>query len=159
MCGIICFLVRKRPGLWCAWAAYLTAYIFCYYGTGISWNLFFFTFSREEIGTPVYTFAAWIQSLMILALLIGTVRSFCTFSFPPTRRNGVILVVLWIEFLAYRLLTAPIADLLSAPEIPVTSMWALMALILMAGIASLILLAIALTLSVRMAAAWRASHC
>lgn len=34
-----------------------------------------------------------------------------------------------------------------------------MALILMAGIASLILLAIALTLSVRMAAAWRASHC
>ena len=133
VCGIICFLVRKRPGLWCAWAAYF--------------------------GTPVYTFAAWIQSLMILALLIGTVRSFCTFSFPPTRRNGVILVVLWIEFLAYRLLTAPIADLLSAPEIPVTSMWALMALILMAGIASLILLAIVLTLSVRMAAAWRASHC
>ena len=120
---------------------------------------FLFTFSWEEVGTPVYTFAAWIQSLMILALLIGTVRSFCTFSFPPTRRNGVILVVLWIEFLAYRLLTAPIADLLSAPEIPVTSMWALMALILMAGIASLILLAIALTLSVRMAAAWRASHC
>ena len=71
----------------------------------------------------------------------------------------MILVVLWIEFLAYRLLTAPIADLLSAPEIPVTSMWALMALILMAGIASLILLAIALALSVRMAAAWRASHC
>ena len=142
-----------------AWAAYLAVYIFCYYGTRISWNLFFFTFSWEEVGTPVYTFAAWIQSLMILALLIGTVRSFCTFSFPPTRRNGVILVVLWIEFLAYRLLTAPIADLLSAPEIPVTSMWALMALILMAGIASLILLAIVLTLSVRMAAAWRASHC
>ena len=152
-------LVRKRPGLWCAWAAYFAVYIFCYYGTRISWNLFFFTFSWEEVGTPVYTFAAWIQSLMILALLIGTVRSFCTFSFPPTRRNGVILVVLWIEFLAYRLLTAPIADLLSAPEIPVTSMWALMALILMAGIASLILLAIVLTLSVRMAAAWRASHC
>ena len=166
VCGIICFLVRKRPGLWCAWAAYLAVYIFCYYGTRISWNLFFFTFSlisvllcTVNIGTPVYTFAAWIQSLMILALLIGTVRSFCTFSFPPTRRNGVILVVLWIEFLAYRLLTAPIADLLSAPEIPVTSMWALMALILMAGIASLILLAIVLTLSVRMAAAWRASHC
>ena len=118
VCGIICFLVRKRPGLWCAWAAYLAVYIFCYYGTRISWNLFFFTFSWEEVGTPVYTFAAWIQSLMILALLIGTVRSFCTFSFPPTRRNGVILVVLWIEFLA-----------------------------------------IVLALSVRMAAAWRASHC
>ena len=34
VCGIICFLVRKRPGLWCAWAAYLTAYIFlCQVGT------------------------------------------------------------------------------------------------------------------------------
>ena len=27
VCGIICFLVRKRPGLWCAWAAYLAVYI------------------------------------------------------------------------------------------------------------------------------------
>lgn len=52
VCGIICFLVRKRPGLWCAWAAYLAVYIFCYYGTRISWNLFFFTFSWEEVGTP-----------------------------------------------------------------------------------------------------------
>ncbi|MFR3922782.1 MAG: hypothetical protein ACLTYN_13310, partial [Dysosmobacter welbionis] len=111
VCGIICFLVRKRRAV-VRLGAYLAVYIFCYYGTRISWNLFFFTISWEEVGTPVYTFAAWIQSLMILALLIGTVRSFCTFSFPPTRRNGVILVVLWIEFLAYRLLTAPIADLL-----------------------------------------------
>lgn len=52
VCGIICFLVRKRPGLWCAWAAYLAVYIFCYYGTRISWNLFFFTFSWEEVGSP-----------------------------------------------------------------------------------------------------------
>ena len=67
--------------------------------------------------------------------------------------------MLWIEFLAYRLLSAPIADCSQHRKFPVTSMWALMALILMAGIASLILLAIVLTLSVRMAAAWRASHC
>lgn len=34
VCGIICFLVRKRPGLWCAWAAYLAVYIFlCQVGT------------------------------------------------------------------------------------------------------------------------------
>ncbi|MFR2750707.1 MAG: helix-turn-helix domain-containing protein [Dysosmobacter welbionis] len=42
VCGIICFLVRKRPGLWCAWAAYLAVYIFCYYGTRISWRSFLF---------------------------------------------------------------------------------------------------------------------
>ena len=33
---------RGQEGLWCAWAAYLAVYIFCYYGTRISWNLFFF---------------------------------------------------------------------------------------------------------------------
>ena len=27
VCGIICFLAQKRPGLWCAWAVYLIAYI------------------------------------------------------------------------------------------------------------------------------------
>lgn len=156
VCGIICFLVRKRPGLWCAWAAYLTAYIFCCYGTGISWNLFFFTFSWEEVGTPVYTFAAWIQSLMILALLIATVRSFRTFSFPSNRRNRAILALVWAGFLVSRL---PFIYLVLPLGAYVLSIGALMVLIsTVQGIASLILLAIALTLSVRMVAAWRASH-
>ena len=109
VCGIICFLAQKRPGLWCAWAVYLLAYIICYYGTGLGWDLLFFTFSWEAIGIPVYTIAAWIQVLMILALLIGTVRSFRTFSFPPTRRNGVILAVLWVVFLVCWLLISPVA--------------------------------------------------
>ncbi len=50
VCGIICFLAQKRPGLWCAWAVYLLAYIICYYGTGLSWTYIFFTFSWEHLG-------------------------------------------------------------------------------------------------------------
>lgn len=48
VCGIICFLAQKRPGLWCAWAVYLLAYIICYYGTGLSWTYIFFTFSWKN---------------------------------------------------------------------------------------------------------------
>ena len=155
-CGIICFLAQKRPGLWCAWAVYLLAYIICYYGTGLGWNLLFFTFSWEAIGIPAYTIAAWVQVLMILALLIGTVRSFRTFSFPPTRRNGVILAVLWVVFLVCWLLISPVLDLML--ELGKSAVLIVVLIFTVQVLVSLILLAVALTLSVRMFAAWRASR-
>lgn len=156
VCGIICFLAQKRPGLWCAWAVYLLACIICYYGTGLGWGLLFFTFSWEAIGIPAYTIAAWVQVLMILALLIGTVRSFRTFSFPPTRRNGVILAVLWVVFLVCWLLISPVLDLML--ELGKSAVLIVVLIFTVQVLVSLILLAVALTLSVRMFAAWRASR-
>ena len=151
VCGVICFAARRRPGLWCAWALYLMADIFFHYATGLSWRYIFRTFSWELMGTPVYAVAAWIQVLVTLALLIGTVRSFRTFPFPPTRRNGGILAALWLGFLAAYFLPLsqsliqtrlfPIANIVSTAQ----------------GIASLLLLAAALTLSARMLAVWRTS--
>ena len=159
VCGMICFLAQRRSGLWCAWAVYLLAYIFCYYGTGLSWTYIFFTFSWEQMGTPVYVVTAWIQVLVTLALLIGTVRSFRTFSFPIVRRNGIILALVWSCFLVNRLSMSPIAHLILELDGSVVSNGSLMALVSIAqGIVSMILLSIALTLSVRMFAAWRASR-
>lgn len=159
VCGIICFLAQKRPGLWCAWAVYLLAYIICYYGTGLSWTYIFFTFSWEELGTPVYTIAAWIQVLATLALLVGTVCSFRTSSFLPTRRNGIVLALMWTCFLANRLSISPIFHLILELDGSAVSNGPLMALVsIVQGIVSLILLAVALTLSVRMFAAWRTSR-
>lgn len=157
-CGIICFLAQKRPGLWCAWALYLMADVFFHYGTGLNWTYIFFTFSWREFGrTPVYVITAWIQVLVTLALLIATVRSFRKEPFPPTRRNGLILAGLWCAFLAGRFL--PIAWWLIPLAGSVISVGALMALAsTVQEIVSLILLAIALTLSIRMLAAWRARH-
>ena len=160
VCGIICFLARKRPGLWCAWALYLIADIFFHYATGLNWTYIFATFSWEQMGlTSVYVVTAWIQVLVTLALLIGTVRSFRTFSFPIVRRNGIILALVWSCFLVNRLSMSPIAHLILELDGSVVSNGSLMALVSIAqGIVSLILLAIALTLSVRMFAAWRASR-
>ena len=158
VCGIICFLARKRPGLWCAWAVYLMADVFFHYATGLSWTYIFFTFSWREIGrTPVYVVTAWIQVLVTLVLLIATVRSFRSAAFPPTRRNVLTLAVLWCAFLACKFL--PIAWWLVPLAGSVISVGALVALTsTVLEIVSLILLAIALTLSVRMFAAWRDSH-
>ena len=157
VCGIICFLARKRPGLWCAWALYLIADIFFHYATGLNWTYIFATFSWEQMGlTSVYVVTAWIQVLVTLALLIATVRSFRKSPFPLTRRNRVILALVWAGFLVSRL---PFAYLVLPLGAYVLSIGALMALVsTVQGIVSLILLAIALTLSVRMFAAWRASR-
>lgn len=157
VCGIICFLARRRPGLWCAWALYLIADIFFHYATGLNWTYIFATFSWEQMGlTSVYVVTAWIQVLVTLALLIATVRSFRKFPFPLTRRNRVILALVWAGFLVSRL---PFAYLVLPLGAYVLSIGALMALVSIAqGIVSMILLSIALTLSVRMFAAWRASR-
>ena len=160
VCGIICFLARRRPGLWCAWALYLIADIFFHYATGLNWTYIFATFSWEQMGlTSVYVVTAWIQVLVTLALLIGTVRSFRTFSSPIVRRNGIILALVWSCFLVNRLSMSPIAHLILELDGSVVSNGSLMALVSIAqGIVSMILLSIALTLSVRMFAAWRASR-
>lgn len=157
VCGIICFLARRRPGLWCAWALYLIADIFFHYATGLNWTYIFATFSWEQMGlTSVYVVTAWIQVLVTLALLIATVRSFRKSPFPLTRRNRVILALVWAGFLVSRL---PFAYLVLPLGAYVLSIGALMALVSIAqGIVSMILLSIALTLSVRMFAAWRASR-
>ena len=157
VCGIICFLARKRPGLWCAWALYLIADIFFHYATGLNWTYIFATFSWEQMGlTSVYVVTAWIQVLVTLALLIATVRSFRKSPFPLTRRNSVILALVWAGFLVRRLSFPYLVLPLGAY---VLSIGALMALVsTVQGIVSLILLAIALTLSIRMLAAWRARH-
>ena len=156
VCSVICFLARKRPGLWCAWALYLMADIFFHYATGLNWTYIFFTFSWQEIDlTPIYVVTAWIQVLVTLVLLIATVRSFRTADFPPSRRNGAILALVWAGFLASRL---PFVYLVLPLGSYVLSIGTLVMLAsTVQRIVSLILLAIALTLSVRMIAAWRAS--
>ena len=159
VCSVICFLARKRPGLWCAWALYLMADVFFRYATGLSWTYIFFTFYWELLGTPVYTIAAWIQVLVTLVLLIGTVRAFRTSPFLPSRRNRIVLALVWAGFLLSRLSISPIAHLILTLDSPAVSIGALMMLTsAVQGIVSLILLAIALTLSARMIAAWRASR-
>ena len=41
LCAAICFLARRRPGLWCAWTMYSLAdvYLICF--TGLRWRFLF----------------------------------------------------------------------------------------------------------------------
>ena len=130
---------------------YLMADVFFHYGTGLNWRYIFRTFSVGQMGTPVYIVTAWVQVLVTLALLFATVRSFRKAPFPPTRRNGGILAALWLGFLAAYFLP-PSQSLIQTRQFPLAGIVSTVQ-----GIASLLLLAAALTLSARMLAAWRTS--
>ena len=43
LCGIICFTVKYRTGLWCGWAAYLCIDLYLRFATGLSWTTVFMT--------------------------------------------------------------------------------------------------------------------
>lgn len=157
VCGIICFAAKKLPGLWCAWAICLIFLIPCRYAFGLNWRYICYTFSWQERGlTFVHILMAWVLTLAVLALLTATVLSFRYVNFSPTRQNGLTLAGLWSAFVLVRFL--PIVPLILSLGDFVVSMGAVLLLIsIVQGIVSLILLAAALTLSVRMIAAWRVS--
>ncbi|MCI6054237.1 helix-turn-helix domain-containing protein [Dysosmobacter sp.] len=88
ICGVICFLAQKHPGLWCAWAVYLTLELDIRWATGISWQLTLRTFSLQN-----YTclLIAWVQLIAMLVMFTVTLHSFRHTRFPLNRRNFLLL--------------------------------------------------------------------
>ncbi len=68
LCGIICFAVRRKPGLWCAWAVCMSVDLYLRYATGINWRLTAMTryFTPELNYTRLVM--GWVQ-LVCMALL------------------------------------------------------------------------------------------
>lgn len=91
ICGIICFLAKKRPGLWCAWAVYLAVELYLRWGTGITWQLTLRTlvFTPQENYTRLLI--AWVQLIVMLVMFAVTLRSFRRARFLLSRRNLVLL--------------------------------------------------------------------
>ena len=73
ICGLICLLAERRPGLWCAWALFLMVDGFLRYGTGLSWVQVRFTFLWKPSWNYTRLAIAWCQLLCAMTLLVGTV--------------------------------------------------------------------------------------
>lgn len=85
LCGIICFTVKHRTGLWCGWAAYLCIDLYLRFATGISWTTVFMT----HLWTAQMNYArlaiSWVQLLGMLVMIVCTVRSYRTLKLPATK--------------------------------------------------------------------------
>ncbi len=84
LCGIICFVSEKRPGLWCAWAVYLLLDLYLRVATGISWGSLL-GLLRNIIRNDIATVIAAVLSVLIGCLIWATVRSFKDRSIAPSK--------------------------------------------------------------------------
>lgn len=73
VCGMICLLVERHPGLWCAWALFLLVDGYLRFATGLSWAQVRRTLLWEESWNYTRLAIAWCQFLGGLGLLAATV--------------------------------------------------------------------------------------
>ena len=100
LCGVICLAARKRPGLWCAWVCSILLLAYLRHATGIRWTNIFQTFSWTPEMNYLRLAFAWAMFLGLLALLLGTVRSFRDQRIPWSRRAARKYAALWALYLA-----------------------------------------------------------
>ena len=95
LCGAICFLAKKRPGLWCAWTVYLLVELYLRWGTGITWQLTMLTFSFTPEMNYTRLLVSWGQLIVMLVMFASTIRSFRHVYLEPCRRNFLLLGMGW----------------------------------------------------------------
>lgn len=91
LCAAICFLARRRPGLWCAWTMYSLADVYLFYFTSLRWR-FLFVPATYAYYSGAHFISAAVQITFMLALIAATARSFRNAPLPATRRNKLLLL-------------------------------------------------------------------
>ena len=99
LCGIICFTVKHRTGLWCGWAVYACVDLYLRFATGLSWTTVFMT----HLWTPEMNYMrlaiSWVQLLGMLVMTVCTVCSYRTFRLSATKKEVTWLAVGWFAAL------------------------------------------------------------
>lgn len=92
VCAAVCFVCRRRTGLFCGWAVYLFVELYLRWATGITWRLVLTT----PHFTPSMNYArlaiAWIQLLVMLLMFFLTIRSFRDIRINLKKRKNVFLL-------------------------------------------------------------------
>ena len=96
LCGIICFTVKHRTGLWCGWAVYTCIDFYLRFATGLSWTTTFMT----HLWTAQMNYArlaiSWAQFLGMLVMIVCTARSYRTLKLPATKKEVTWLIAGWL---------------------------------------------------------------
>lgn len=116
LCGILCLKVRRRLGLWCAWAVYLPQQVYWTMATGITWQL--------VLSTPYFTpqmnytrlLVGWLMLVAMVALAVATVRSFAEHAWGPNPGRILLTMVLWLAALFSWVLYSLVFLLMVGPD-------------------------------------------
>ena len=99
LCGIICFTVKYRAGLWCGWAVYACVDLYLRFATGLSWTTIFMT----RLWTPEMNYMrlaiSWVQFLGMLVMIVWTVCSYRALKLSATKKETTWLAAGWFAAL------------------------------------------------------------
>lgn len=101
LCAAVCFLCRRRTGLWCAWIVYLCVELYLRWATGITWRLVLMTPHFTPSMNYVRLAMAYVQLLVMLLMFFLTIRSFRDVRLDLKRRKNLFLLVgSWVALAA-----------------------------------------------------------
>ncbi len=102
ICGMICLFCRRRPGLWCAWAAFGVVSLFVTVTNGTRWDTALFTlrYRAYSAGNTMADVVSLAELLAVLGLILWTALSFRDVAVPRGKKTWLILGAGWLIRLA-----------------------------------------------------------
>lgn len=101
LCGIVCLAVRRRAGLWCVWAVWLSVELYLRWATGMQWGNILLT----HIWKPSWNYASlaisWVLAVIPGILILCTAYSFRDMPCPFKGKRGYYLAG-WVVTAAAR---------------------------------------------------------
>lgn len=94
-CGILCFVLKKNVGLWCAWDVYVLLDIYLAFATGVSRMSV-----RYMLNWTVGSIVAWILLLGLVALIAVTVVCLGKKPLASGTKGRKQLLIAWLVLLA-----------------------------------------------------------
>ena len=116
--GIICLLVRKYAGLWCAWVAYLFVDIYMRFASGVHWMYIFYPHVYNGEWT-IHLIVAWGLTLAFGTLIVITAFCTCKAVSCSTGKDGKGTAACWaVYFLSWIVFSLPALrpDMSTAPS-------------------------------------------
>ncbi len=95
-CGILCFVLKRNVGLWCAWDVYVLLDLYMLYGTGISRASVLYTFRWTQHMNYMRLAFAWIMVLSLAAMMAVTVVRLGKRPFHDEKKGKSKMIAAWI---------------------------------------------------------------
>ena len=146
LCGILCFVLKRNVGLWCAWAVYALVDTCLAYLLGFSRVV-----ALRNFGLTVGSIFAWIMVLTLVVLIAVTVIRFGKKPFPEGKKGRFFLFVPWVLWFGLHgfsfLLGSTLTEWYNAEYIPPVYAYRMFSMLLSWG--RIISLTVGLTMIVR----------
>ena len=94
LCGILCFVLKRNVGLWCAWAVY--ALVDTCLATLMGFSRAVAVTALRTGGWTCGSIFAWVMILVLVVLIVVTVVRFGKQSVPDEKKRYVRLVTPWV---------------------------------------------------------------